>query len=77
MIERWFKVMLLAFVPLIFCFFVPARLYNYFLSASGVILATGVVMAVRQIRRDRREERERAIGTDADDGNDVEVNTRR
>lgn len=58
MIERWFLVMLLAFVPLIIALIVPIRIGIYFTGLGLAMAAVGGVMGILRIRQDRRRERE-------------------
>ena len=56
MIERWFLVILLAFIPMIIGLIVPIEIGIYFGGLGLGIAAIGAVMGVVRIRRDRQRE---------------------
>jgi hypothetical protein len=49
--ERWLKVMLFAFVPLVLALFVDAAYRVPFFVAGGVLAATGFLLLIVQERR--------------------------
>ena len=61
MIERWFLVMILGFVPIIVAFMVPIDIGIYFIGLGVAVGAVGGVMAILRIREDRRRERQQGL----------------
>lgn len=55
MIETWLKFALGAFVPLVVALCIPRGLRVYFIVAGLGLLATGVILLIRQERRKRHD----------------------
>jgi hypothetical protein len=55
-IERWLKISMAAFVPLVLSFYLPDQWQPFLFVAGGLLVLAGIVALVRQ---------ERGTGTDA------------